>query len=193
MFRVIRVLWVEKREPLHHRFENGLLVKVALCNFWPLGRRKTPVQYSWAFCDLVHQYLSWYSTVFTRHSLTLHFMPGRWCTLCLSELVGNSSLLFYTGGLVRPWDWTIQFMCELENKNQELKAAYSVGSALSVSKVAFNGALIEWNKVNALYNTEFFSDHLTINSPAWMAGIHRSAPTSTTVSRAELPISEKTK
>lgn len=34
-------------------------------------------------------------------TLTLHFMAGRWHTLCLSRLVENSCLLFYAGRLVR--------------------------------------------------------------------------------------------
>lgn len=81
-------------------------------------------------------------------------------------------------------------MCELENKNKILKAAFLVSSAGSLSKVFFNGAVIESNGVNSCYNTGHFL-YLTTNSPAWIAEIHRNAPASTTVSRAQLPISVK--
>ncbi len=152
----------------------------------------TPVQYSWAFSGVAHQYLSWYSTVFSRHFLTLHFMPGRWCALCLSELVGNSSLLFYTG--VR----TVRLNHTIYVRAGEQKASYSVGSALLVTP-SYHSHVVQcqyqwsFNWMEQSDNTEYFFLHFTINSPAWIAEIHRSTPTSTTVSRAELPISEKTK
>lgn len=76
-------------------------------------------------CDLSHRYLSWYLSSQATCLLWLHFMEGSWCRLYthLSELVGNSCLLFYNGvGWSEPWDWAIPYyLCA--NKNKELKAS----------------------------------------------------------------------